>query len=133
MRRAGLDAHIQIACGDYTEDGGRRGAQCLLGSKSRPTAILAANDLAAIGALNAIGEANLDVPGDVSVVGYDNTALAALRHVSLTTVHQPRFEIGEMAMTALLRRLERPGTRARRELLEPSLVVRDTTAAPGAT
>jgi DNA-binding LacI/PurR family transcriptional regulator len=85
-----------------------------------------------MGALNAIGEANLDVPGDVSVVGYDNTALAALRHVSLTTVHQPRFEIGEMAMTALLRRLERPGTRARRELLEPSLVVRETTAPPSA-
>jgi DNA-binding LacI/PurR family transcriptional regulator len=132
MRRFGLGRFIQVAAGDYTEDGGRRGAQCLLDGQSRPTAICAANDLAAIGALNAIAEAGLDVPGEVSVVGYDNTALAGLRHVSLTTIHQPRFQIGEMAMTALLRRLQRPMVRARRDLLEPSLVVRQTTAPPRA-
>ena len=100
--------------------------------KPPPTAIYAANDLSAIGALNAIAEAGLEVPRDISVVGYGNTALAALRHVSLTTVHQPRFQIGEMAMRALLRRFERPTARARHELLEPHLVVRQTTApAPG--
>jgi DNA-binding LacI/PurR family transcriptional regulator len=63
-------------------------------------------------------------------VGYDNTALAGLRHVSLTTVHQPRFQIGEMAMTAVLRRLERPTARTRRELLLPRLVIRQSTAPP---
>jgi DNA-binding LacI/PurR family transcriptional regulator len=102
----------------------------LLNCSPRPTAICAANDLAAIGVLNALAEAGLDVPGDISVVGYDNTALAALRHVSLTTVHQPRFQIGEMAMTALLRRVAHPGSRARRELLQPHLVIRQSTAAP---
>jgi DNA-binding LacI/PurR family transcriptional regulator len=131
MHHFGLGPHIRIAVGDFTEDGGWRGTQRLLASPSRPTAICAVNDMAAIGALNAIAEAGLEVPRDVSVVGYDNTALAALRHVSLTTVHQPRFQIGEMAMTALLRRLQRRGARSRHELLEPSLVVRHTTAPPG--
>jgi DNA-binding LacI/PurR family transcriptional regulator len=130
MHHFGLGGHVQIVDGDFTEDGGRRGTQSVLAGPSRPSAICAANDMAAIGALNAIAEAGLDVPRDVSVVGYDNTALAALRHVSLTTVHQPRFQIGEMAMTALLRRLQRPTARSRHDLLVPSLVVRQTTAPP---
>ena len=132
MHKFGLGRHILVAPGDFTEDGGWRGTRCLLASRteSRPTAICAANDMAAIGALNAIAEAGLEVPRDVSVVGYDNTALAALRHVSLTTVHQPRFQIGEMAMTALLRRLQRPAVRSRHDLLVPSLVIRQTTAPP---
>jgi DNA-binding LacI/PurR family transcriptional regulator len=130
MHHFGIGPHIRVAAGDFTEDGGRRGTQQLLALQPRPTAICAANDMAAIGALNAIVEAGLDVPRDVSVVGYDNTALAALRHVSLTTVHQPRFQIGEMAMTALLRRLQRRGARSRHDLLEPSLVIRQTTAPP---
>jgi DNA-binding LacI/PurR family transcriptional regulator len=130
MHQFGLGRNIQIARGDFTEEGGRRGTQRLLAGPARPTAICAANDMAAMGALNAIAEAGLDVPRDVSVVGYDNTALAALRHVSLTTVHQPRFQIGEMAMSALLRRLHRRGARSRHDLLVPSLVVRQTTAPP---
>ncbi|HEX8966454.1 MAG TPA: LacI family DNA-binding transcriptional regulator [Chloroflexota bacterium] len=130
MQRFGLAACARVAAGDYTEDGGWRGTRCLLRQDPRPTAICAANDLAAIGALNAIAEAGLEVPADVSVVGYDNTALAALRHVALTTVHQPRFQIGEMAMTAVLGRLGSPTARARRVLLEPRLVVRQTTARP---
>src|SRR5579859_2198772 len=130
MWRFGLGRHVQVAAGDCTEDGGWRGARCLLESIPRPSAVCAANDLAALGALNAIAEAGLDVPRDLSVVGYDNTALAGLRHVALTTVHQPRFQIGEMAMTAVLRRLQRPTARARHELLQPSLVVRHTTAPP---
>ncbi|MCA1645938.1 MAG: substrate-binding domain-containing protein, partial [Chloroflexi bacterium] len=132
MRRLGLGRYMQVTTGDYTEDGGWRGARCLLDTTPRPSAICAANDLAALGVLNALAEAGLDVPRDVSVVGYDNTALAALRHVSLTTVHQPRFQIGEMAMTALLRRLQGPAARTRRELLDPSLVIRHTTAPPPA-
>jgi DNA-binding LacI/PurR family transcriptional regulator len=131
MARLGLAGHARVAAGDFTEAGGYRGARALLRSGTRPTAILAANDLAAIGALNAIEEARLRVPEDVSLVGYDNTALASLRHISLTTVHQPRREMGRAAMEAVAARIQDPQLPVRRMALAPELVVRSTTAAPG--
>ena len=130
MRLLGLGELIQVAAGDYTEEGGFSGAQRLLQLSPRPTAIFAGNDLAAVGALNAIEEAGLEVPADVSLVGYDNTALASLRHISLTTIHQPRRQIGEMAIMAVLRRIEGSAARAKRLVLEPHLVSRHTTAQP---
>ena len=130
MQRLGLGDSTHVAIGDVTEDGGYRAARHLLASTPRPSAIFACNDLAALGALNALDEAGLGVPRDVSLVGYDNTRLAALRHISLTTIDQPRLEIGEQALLLLLRRIERAGGRAKRQLLQPTLVVRATTAPP---
>jgi DNA-binding LacI/PurR family transcriptional regulator len=130
MKRARLAASARVEAGDFTEEGGYEGARRLLGGRRRPTAIFASNDQSAVGALNAILEADLEVPGDISLIGYDNTALAALRHISLTTIHQPRRQIGEMAMKAVLRRIEHPGARAQRHILAPKLVVRTTTGKP---
>jgi DNA-binding LacI/PurR family transcriptional regulator len=130
MRQLRLAKYIQVADGTFTEEGGHSGGLLLLEQRPRPTAIFAANDLAAIGALNAIEERGLRVPDDVSLVGYDNTSLAALRHISLTTVHQPRLEMGQMAVSILMERLEEGRTRPRRAVLTPSLVVRGTTAPP---
>jgi len=130
MRRLGLGHHLRVEAGDFTEAGGRDGIRRRLESKPIPTAVFASNDLAAVGALNAIEEAGYAVPRDISLVGYDNTALAALRHISLTTIHQPRRRIGELAMAALLRRVGRPRARASRQVLTPELVVRGTTAPP---
>jgi DNA-binding LacI/PurR family transcriptional regulator len=130
MKRARLAASVRVEPGDFTEEGGYEGARRLLRRGRRPTAIFASNDQSAVGALNAIQEADLEVPGDISLMGYDNTALAALRHISLTTIHQPRRQIGEMAMHAVLRRIERPGAKAQRHVLAPKLVVRATTGKP---
>src|SRR2546421_1521813 len=130
MLRLGLADEVRVASGDFTEEGGQRGARQLMGCAPRPTAIFASNDLAAVGALNAIEEAGLSVPHGMSLVGYDNTALASLRHVSLTTVHQPRREMGQMAMKALLRRIGRTPGRANHVVLAPELVCRATTGPP---
>jgi DNA-binding LacI/PurR family transcriptional regulator len=130
MAAAGLTLRERIEPGDFTERGGYEGARRLLRGTPRPTAIFASNDQSAVGALDAINESGLRVPQDVSLMGYDNTALAALGHISLTTIHQPRNQIGVMAMKAVLRRIEHPGVPARRHVLAPKLIVRDTTTAP---
>lgn len=72
MRDLRLAKYIKVVAGSYTEDGGHRGALALLDASPRPTAIFAANELAAIGVLNAIEERGLRVPDDISLVGYDN-------------------------------------------------------------
>ena len=130
MRQLRLRKNLFVVPGAFTEDAGHSGALLLLDGRPRPTAIFASNDLAAIGALNAVEERALRVPDDVSLAGYDNTSLAALRHISLTTVHQPRLEMGQMAVATLLERLLEGRTRPRRAVLSPSLVVRGTTAPP---
>jgi DNA-binding LacI/PurR family transcriptional regulator len=126
MRDQGLDDHIRVVPGGYAEKDGYEGARALLDT-GPPTAMIVASDLAAMGAMTAIGEAGMRVPDDVSVVGYDNTALAALHLVSLTSVDQPRQQMGRMAADMLHDRIEGRRTRARRQVVTPTLVTRRST------
>jgi DNA-binding LacI/PurR family transcriptional regulator len=128
MGDMGLASSAVVARGDYTEAGGASGIDLLLARGRPPTAVFVANDLAAVGALHALERKGLRVPEDVSVVGYDNTALAALGHINLTTIDQPRRKLGATAVRLLLERLEKGRRRARHVVLPPSLVVRGTTA-----
>lgn len=129
MRRHGLTP--RVVGSEYTDTAGAKAIRELLeDSEHIPTAVVAANDFNAVGAISALEEAGLRVPADVSVVGYDNTSLAALRHVSLTTVDQPRMEMGRLAAEALLQRVRGERTDPVRHLLHPTLVVRTTTAMP---
>lgn len=130
MKAHGLGGQVRLVRGEYTEEGGARGVAALLASGIRPTAIVAANDLCAIGALDALTRQGLRVPEDMSLVGYDNTALAALHHISLTTIDQPRQAMGRTAADLLLDRLERRRGAARHVVMAPTLVVRRTTAPP---
>jgi DNA-binding LacI/PurR family transcriptional regulator len=130
MKSHGLSSETTVVPGAYTEDGGAAGVARLFGRGRGPTAIFAANDLAAVGALHALEKLGRRVPEDVSLVGYDNTSLAALGHIDLTTIDQPRREIGATAVRLLLDRLDQKSVRARHLLVQPSLVVRSTTGPP---
>ena len=97
-------------------------------------AILALNDLMAIGAMLAVGKLGLRVPQDIALIGYDDTDLAASIRPSLTTIHQPREELSLVTCERLIEliRTRRAGggrSDARQTLLTPKLVVRETTAA----
>jgi DNA-binding LacI/PurR family transcriptional regulator len=127
MIKRGLTAQIQVVPGGFTESGGYRAAQELLRhGTDRVTAIFVASDLAALGALDAAAAAGVSVPGELSVVGYDNTPFAALRHISLSSVDQSAAEIGTVAADVLLQRISDPHRRARRITIAPSLVPRQT-------
>jgi DNA-binding LacI/PurR family transcriptional regulator len=134
MRRHGLEPIVVRS--EHTDIGGENAVRELLAAYARPdlpTGLVSGNDFNAVGAISALEEAGLRVPEDVSVVGYDNTSLAALRHLSLTTVDQPRKDMARLAFEALLERVRGERTEPVRHLLHPSLVVRATTAEVSAT
>jgi LacI family repressor for deo operon, udp, cdd, tsx, nupC, and nupG len=106
MRKAGLATSIRIVPGDFSIASGHRAARSLLLAGASPDAVFCANDEMAIGVINGLAAAGLSVPGDVSVMGFDDIAFAAWSNPPLTTIRQPRREIGRLAMTELLRQIE---------------------------
>ncbi|MET9890442.1 LacI family DNA-binding transcriptional regulator [Streptomyces sp. NPDC006465] len=132
MREHGLTGTAVVEQGDLTEEGGYRATVRLLSAPERPTAVFAFNDIAAIGALSAAEELGHRVPRDLSLVGYDNTYLARLRHVWLTTVDNAGQDIGRRAAHRLLDRIEDPARPGEIVLTAPALEVRGTTGPPGA-
>jgi DNA-binding LacI/PurR family transcriptional regulator len=129
MRAARLGRRALVIPGDFTEEAGVSAAGELLRRPELPTAIFAANDMVAAGLLGGLDRAGVEVPDDVSIVGYDNISIAHLAHVSLTTVDQPRNEMGRLALELLLDRIDNRRANEVR-LIEPSLVIRSTTAPP---
>lgn len=129
MRARRLGRRALVIRGDFTEEAGVNAANELLELSELPTAVFAANDMVAAGLLGGLDRAGVDVPRDVSIVGYDDISIAHLAHVSLTTVHQPRTDMGRLALELLLDRIDNRRPRQVR-LIEPSLVVRSTTAPP---
>lgn len=134
MREHGLAEQIRVEWCDYDEESGYTAARRLLSAADRPTAIVALNDLACVGALSAADEAGLVVPTDLSLVGYDNTNLAALSHLSLTSIDPHSEGIGQLAARRILARIsagadaaEEPG---QRDLIAPNLVARTSATGP---
>lgn len=130
MRKNGLADHVRVAQGNNTERRGVTAAQALLGGPTQPTAIFASNDLAAIGVLAAARDHGLAVPGDLSVVGFDNTPLSEFAYVNLTTINQPP-EVGAAAVKLLIQRIQDPSKPVATRLFKPELVIRGTTAPAG--
>ena len=113
---------------DFTSEGGFLAFQQLLALKKRPTAIFASNDLMAIGGICAASEARILIPDELSVIGYDDIALASYSTPRLTTMAQPKYEMGQLITHVLIDRIMGGHLPLRRELLQTSLVVRQSTA-----
>lgn len=117
-----------VTPGNYTEEGGYEATRALIESGVSFSAIFAANDLSAIGAVRAVFESGRAVPEDVSVVGFDDIHISAFVRPQLTTIHQPSSEIARRATEILIALIHGRRVRQRRYLLEPRLVVRASTA-----
>jgi DNA-binding LacI/PurR family transcriptional regulator len=128
MRAAGLGGCVHIEAGDMSEEGGYRATVRLLSRPDRPTAIFAANDLTCVGALSAATALGVPVPGELSLVGFDNSVFARLRALWLTSVDGSAHAMGQQAARTLLARIERPDAPATTQLMPPRLEVRGSTA-----
>jgi LacI family transcriptional regulator len=131
-----LEKHGCTPCGDliargaYSFQSGMDCGRLLLSRPSAPTAVFASNDEMAAGVIYAARQMGLDVPGDVSVAGFDDSALASRIVPSLTTIRRPVREMARLAATKLIAAIDRRPDEARRlAMLEPTLVIRDSTRA----
>jgi LacI family transcriptional regulator len=125
---------VQIEGDDATPQLGYPFAKALLARKRPFTALFAYNDISAIGSIRAFQDAGLRVPEDISVVGFDDIRIAVHNNPSLTTVRQPLQEMGEIAARTLLNRIEGIEDFLPEIIIQPELVVRDSTArAPAQT
>lgn len=132
MAEAGLAAETMVIPTDITEEGGYRTGVRLLSSPTPPTAIVCANDLVAAGVQGAAREMGVAVPGALSIVGYDNTYLASLRSLWLTSIDGAAGAVGRAAGNELIARMGEPDRPSELVLVPPSLLRRGTTAPPAA-
>jgi DNA-binding LacI/PurR family transcriptional regulator len=128
MRHYDLDSEIRLLPGGLTEDDGAAAARALLDLDPRPSAVTVFNDRCALGVLDVLQRAGLTVPGDISVVGYDDSHLARMSHVNLTTIAQDTEQITTLAVTRAIDRLDGTPVTDRELVVPPHLVVRATTA-----
>ena len=129
------DEQAVRTCRPNAQEPARAATVELLRSDAPPTAILAMSDVLALGALEAAAELGMSVPGELSVVGFDDSPASVLASPKLTTVAQPHEEKGRLAAEWLIQAIERggiPGRGSRREILPTELVVRESTAPPAA-
>jgi LacI family transcriptional regulator len=122
------DAADGVYFGDFKIEGGRRAASEILAGGKLPTAVMAANDLMALGAISEFRAAGVHVPRDVSVVGFDDIAFAALSEPALTTVNLPLGELGKYAVEALMETLSNPDQQGIEITIPTHFIVRASTA-----
>ena len=131
MKQAGLPIrHGWIVEGRMTIQGARRATRKLLDCTDQPTAIFCANDEMAIGCLHELKASGLDVPRDMSVIGFDDIRYAEVTDPPLTTIRQPAEEIGELVIDRICRRIEEGAGDSELQIVPHKLVVRQSVAAP---
>jgi LacI family transcriptional regulator len=131
LAEAGLDiAEDLVLAGDFDYRSGYEAARQLLSGPHPPTAIFACNDLMAIGAIRAATELDRPVPSRVSIVGFDDIRLASFANPPLTTIAQPKHELGVIAAGMLVKCIVQGKGRHQRRVLPTELIVRGSTAPP---
>ena len=131
MREHGIAARAEwIHHADFTQRAGKEVGQRMLSLTERPTAIFAANDVIALGVLEAADALGISVPEELSLVGYDDISYAALPRIRLTTIAQPAFEMGKIATDWLISVISGEDLPPIHRVLKPHLVVRSTTVPP---
>ena len=130
LRRCGVavDPHY-IARGDFTYEAGGNALRQLFELPQPPTAVFCHSDVMALGALSWAKRQGIKVPQDLSIIGFDNIALAEFCDPPLTTVAQPRFEIGREAMLLLLDQIQGQNVNSGSRLMDCELILRGTTRA----
>ena len=132
MREAGVAVpNDWVIPGDFTEASGYRAATAVLALRDRPTAVFAANDAMAIGALSALRDAGVAVPGDIAVVGFDDIPMARYMSPPLSSVHVAIAELGTQAVRTLIHAIDSKNEHARRHhRLPTTLVIRKSCGTP---
>ncbi|EGU56270.1 ribose operon repressor [Vibrio nigripulchritudo ATCC 27043] len=127
MNEAGLTVSSKwIVESDFECDGGYQAFNTMYERGALPSAIFVCNDMMAMGVINAASEKDISVPEDVSLIGYDDVHIAKFMTPSLTTIHQPKHELGKAAVDALLKKLEKETSEHQVVQLEPSLIARNS-------
>jgi len=125
MERYASDLQFTTVADTDDYAGGRRAVQQLFTSNFRPTAILCVNDFMAVGVLRQLRDMGIDVPGQISVTGFDNITLSEVVYPALTTLHIPRDQIGRQIFASLT---QKQPLKAQQEIIfVPELVVREST------
>ena len=125
LEQAGIAFKPELVVqGEYNEDSGLQAAQRLLEAKQRFTAIFAANDQMAVGAAHGLLRHGLRIPEDVSLVGFDDLSTSLYAFPPLTTVHQPAYEMGQLAAEAMLKLLA--GSKPQLQVPAPRLITRES-------
>ena len=132
LREANLpmDGNLVVHC-DFRQEAGRAALNQLLDLPDAPKAVFTASNLLTLGALQAIHERDLDIPGQIAIVGFDEMPWAMSLRPPLTTVEQPAFEVGRTAAQLLIERINKPSLPPRRVVLGTRLIVRSSCGAEG--
>ena len=128
---AGLEADVVSPSGpDYTEESGAAAGRELLDRTQLPTAVVTGNDQEAVGMMQLLTRAGIVVPDDISLTGFEDSRFARLSSVDLTTARQDPGKMGQAAVSAAVRRIDRPNLRPSLCVIDPSLIVRSSTGRP---
>ncbi|HHC6595985.1 TPA: substrate-binding domain-containing protein [Vibrio parahaemolyticus] len=127
MSEAGLEFNANwIIESDFECEGGYQAFKKMAERGTLPSSIFVSNDMMAMGVINAANELGIKVPDDLSIIGYDDIHIAKFMSPSLTTIHQPKYRLGQAAVETLVRRLDDKSNEAQVVQLEPTLVVRNS-------